>query len=213
MRFLFVAMLAVMAEGAGAQTPKPVDRAVAAWAKVTAMSGSFEQTITNTLMRTTTVAKGDFAQQRPNKLAVRFTDPAGDAIVADGKNLWIYLQQASPGQVMKRPMTDAMAMPIDVGQFLDSPAAKYDIASRGAESVGGRPAQALGLTPKKGSSAPFTRATVWVDDADGLIRQFEVMEQSGLVRRIRMTKVTVNPRLTAADFRFTVPKGVKIVER
>lgn len=214
MRLLaLVVLVALDAVPAGSQPARPVDRAVAAWAKVRSMSGSFEQTVTNPLMRSSAVAKGTFAQQRPNKLAVRFTDPSGDAIIADGSHLWIYLQQAAPGQVMKRLASDEMALPIDAGQFLDSPATKYEIAAKGAENVGGRPAQMLGLTPKKGTSAPFTKATVWIDDADGLIRQFEVTESSGLIRRIRLTSVSVNPKLALSEFRFIVPKGVKIVER
>jgi outer membrane lipoprotein carrier protein len=190
-----------------------VDRAVAAWKNVKSVSGTFEQTVSNTLMRTSATAKGSFAQQQPNKLALRFTDPAGDAIVSDGKFLWVFLQQATPGQVLKRPVSDDMASPIDIGQFLDAPAVKYDIVARGRDSVGDRPAQQVGLTPKKGVDAPFTRATVWIDDADGLIRQFEVTEASGLVRHIRITKMNLNPTIPAANFKFTVPKGVRIVER
>ena len=205
-------MIATAIASSNAQN-KAVDRAVAAWKPVKSMSGTFEQTLTNTLMRSTSAANGTFAQQQPNKLAVRFTDPAGDAIVADGTNLWIFLQQAAPGQVLKRPMTDDMASPIDVGQFLDSPSTRYDIVAKGAEPVGDRPAQAVYLTPKKGTSAPFTKATVWIDDADGLIRQFEVTEPSGLVRRIRLTKINVNPTIPASEFKFSVPKGIRVVER
>jgi outer membrane lipoprotein carrier protein len=206
------ALLAAPIAAATAQS-QAVDRAVAAWAKIHTMRGSFEQTVTNPLLGSSATARGAFAQQRPNKLAVRFSSPAGDAIVADGTNLWVYLQQAAPGQVMKRPMTDRMAMPIDVGQFLDAPSSKYDITAKGAEAVGGRPAQVLGLVPKKGTSAPFTRATVWIDDADGLIRQFEVAESSGIIRRIRLSSIEVNPAIPGSEFRFTVPKGVKIVGR
>src|SRR4051812_26492206 len=161
---LAFSVMCVAAMQAGAQAPKAIDRAVAAWSKVKSLNGTFEQTITNPLMRSTSVAKGSFAQQQPNKLAVRFSDPAGDAIISDGQYLWIYLQQSAPGQVMKRPMTDEMATPLDIGQFLDAPAAKYDIVARGAEAVNGRAAQVFGLTPKKGTDAPFTRAAVWVDD-------------------------------------------------
>src|SRR6188474_1045796 len=100
MRLLAAALLAVTAHTASAQAPKAIDRAVAAWAKVKSLSGTLEQTVTNTLMRSTAVAKATFAQQQPNKLAVRFTDPAGDAIVADGAHLWVFLQQAAPGQVL-----------------------------------------------------------------------------------------------------------------
>lgn len=207
-----VALAAIVAMPAAAQN-KPVDRAVAAWAKVKTLSGTFEQSLTNPLVRSTVTARGTFAQQQPNKIAIRFTDPAGDAIVADGANLWVYLQQAAPGQVLKRPMSDEMASPIDIGQFLDSPGAKYEIEPKGPERVGDRAAQVVSLVPKKGSDAPFSQATVWIDDADGMIRQFEVTESSGLLRRIRLTKVNVNPVIAASEFRFVVPKGVRVVER
>jgi outer membrane lipoprotein carrier protein len=190
-----------------------VNKAVAAWKNVKSISGTFEQTLTNTLMRSTSTATGTFAQQQPNKLSVRFSDPAGDAIVADGTSLWVYLQQAAPGQVIKRPLSDHMASPIDVGQFLDAPTTKYDIVPKGAETIGDRPTQAVNLTPRKGVDAPFTKATVWIDDADGYIRQFEVTESTGLVRRIRLTKLNVNPTIPASEFKFVVPKGVRVVER
>jgi outer membrane lipoprotein carrier protein len=208
-----VAVATLVFAGAAQAQNKAVDRAVAAWKNVKSFSGTFEQTLTNPLMRSTSTAKGTFAQQQPNKLSVRFTDPAGDAIVADGTNLWVFLQQAAPGQVIKRPMSDRMASPIDVGQFLEAPAAKYESAAKGSESVGDRAAQAVSLTPKKGVDSPFTKATVWIDDADGMIRQFEVTESTGLVRRIRLTKLNVNPTIPASEFRFTVPKGVRVVER
>ena len=210
---LGLAVIAVLMPQFAMAQNKSVDRAVAAWKNVKSMSGTFEQTLNNPLMRLTTTATGTFAQQQPNKLAVRFTNPAGDAIVADGTSLWIFLQQAAPGQVLKRPIDDRMASPIDIGQFLQAPASKYEIVAKGADSVGGRAAQAVALTPKKGIDAPFTKATVWIDDADGLIRQFEVTESSGIIRRIRLTRLNVNPAIAASEFRFTVPKGVRVVER
>jgi outer membrane lipoprotein carrier protein len=212
-RAIVAVSLAVALPGtAPAQAPSAiVDKAVAAWAKVHSLSGTFEQTLTSPLLRSSNLARGEFRQERPNKLAIRFTEPAGDAVVADGKFLWVYLQQAAPNQVMKRPATDRMDVPIDVSQFLESPTTKYDIVANDAESVGGRPARVLALTPKKGTRSAFTHATVWVDDADGLIRQFEVAEPNGNTRRIRLTTLTVNPTLTAADFSFTVPKGAKVI--
>jgi outer membrane lipoprotein carrier protein len=194
-----------------AQTSTVVDKAVGAWANVKSLSGTFEQTLTNPLMRSTTTARGSYREQRPNKLAIRFTEPAGDAIVADGQYLWVYLPQAAPNQVRKLPATDQAEIPIDMSQFLDHATQKFDIVEKGAENVGDRPAHALALTPKASTPAVFARATVWVDDADGLVRQFEVTEHSGLIRRIRLTLLTVNPTLTASDFSFTPPKGVKII--
>jgi outer membrane lipoprotein-sorting protein len=67
--------------------------------------------------------------------------------------------------------------------------------------------------PKKGSGSAFTRATVWVDDQDGVIRQFEVTESNGITRRIRLTALSLNAAVDRDAFKFTVPKGVKVVDR
>lgn len=207
-----VAVSAAVPGAARAQTPSViVDQAVAAWSKVSSLSGTFEQTLTNPLLRAPNVARGEFSQERPTKLAIRFTEPAGDLIVADGTFLWVYLRQTAPNQVIKRPATDRADVPIDLSQFLDSPATKYDIVANGTENVGGRPAHGLSLAPKAGTRSLFSHALVWVDDADGLIRQFEVVESNGNTRRIRLTKLNVNPPLTVADFTFTVPKGAKVI--
>jgi outer membrane lipoprotein carrier protein len=196
----------------GAQAPSAtVDKAVAAWAKVHSLSGTFEQTLSNPLLRSSHVARGEFRQERPNKLSIRFTDPAGDAIVADGKFLWVYLPSATSNQVIKRAASDDMDVPMDLSLFLDAPAKRFDIVASGSENVGARPAQMLALTPKPGTRSAFSHATVWVDDADGMIRQFEVVESSGSTRRVRLLTLAVNPQLRASDFVFTIPKGAKVI--
>jgi outer membrane lipoprotein carrier protein len=206
------AAIVATASVAAAQPPiSTIDRAIAAWSKVHSLSGTFEQTLTNPLVQSISVSHGQFRQQRPNKLSIRFTDPAGDAIVADGKFIWVYLRQSAPNQVIKRGQSEQMDVPLDLSQFLDATTARYDLVSKGEESVNGRPATAVGLTPKTGTGAAFKSATVCVDDADGLIHQFEVTESTGVMRRIRLTTMSVNPTLKSSDFAFVVPKGVKVV--
>jgi outer membrane lipoprotein carrier protein len=191
-----------------------IDRAVAAWAKIKTIRGTFEQTVTNALTGSSAVARGQFVQQKPNRLAIRFSQPATDAIVADGKYVWVYLPSTAPGQVVKRPATDRGAVPIDLtGQFLDEPRAKYDIAPAGTRTVDGQAAHGLVLTPKKGSTAPFTKATVWVDDDDALIREFEETEPSGVTRHIRLLSVEPNAAVDKQAFAFAIPAGAKIVDQ
>jgi outer membrane lipoprotein carrier protein len=191
-----------------------IDRAVAAWAKVKSVRGTFDQTVTNSIVGTSATSHGDFAQEKPNRLAIRFKAPMTDAIVADGKAVWIYLPSSSPGQVVKRPAADRDAVPIDLtGMFLDAPRAKYDIAPTVSRTVDGHPAHGLTLVPKKGTSAPFSKATVWVDDDDSLIREFEEVETSGVIRHIHLTSMELNGVIDRATFAFTVPSGVKVLDQ
>ena len=208
-------MLAAGSLSAAAQSADAtLDRAVDAWSKVKTARATFEQTLTNSLTGSSANARGEFQEQRPNKLSVRFTEPAGDRIVSDGSSVWVYLPSSTPGQVIKRRATDESAMPLDVtGEFLDNPRARYDVSPGGTGTVSGHPAHEIVLVPKAGRGAPFERARLWVDDDDGLVRQFEVADANGLTRRIRITALDINVPVDRSAFTFTPPQGVRVVER
>ena len=191
-----------------------IDRAAAAWAKIKTVRGTFEQTVTNQLTSSTATARGEYAQERPGLLSIRFTQPASDAIVSDGKNVWVYLPSSAPGQVIKRPATDKSQTPIDLtGAFLDSPRTKYDITAAPGKTVDGHATHGLTLVPKSGVTAAFSKATVWVDDDDAYIREFDVTEASGVSRHIHLTSVEPNASVSKALFTFSIPAGAKIVDQ
>jgi outer membrane lipoprotein carrier protein len=198
--------------------PRPqgdlLDRAVAAWAKVRTARATFEQTITNPLTDRTLTASGEFQQQRPGKLSVTFSDPANDRIVADGKHLWLYLPSTTPGQVIRTSLREGGSGTVDLSaQFLTAPRSRYTVTPAGTATVSGRATHAYTLVPKTQSDAAFKTATVWIDDADATIRQFEVTEPSGLQRRVRMTSFRTNVPVDASAFKFSVPNGVRVVDR
>ncbi|MDB4908122.1 MAG: outer rane lipoprotein carrier protein LolA [Gemmatimonadetes bacterium] len=216
-----VALLALISMLGAAKPPRQqdarsiLDRAITAWAKVRTVRASFDQVLLNPITGSDLKASGAYQQQRPGKLSVTFTEPAGDRIVADGKNLWLYLPSTTPGQVIRQAQGDEGAAGVDLSaQFLSrTAAAKYDVKLAGAEKVGDRPAKVLALTARAGSGLPFTNARVWVDDADGFVRQFEIVEASGVTRRIRLTSLVTNGKVDAGAFRFAVPAGSRVVDR
>ena len=191
-----------------------IARAQTAWAKVKTLRATFDQSITNPITGSAMQSKGTLQQRKPNKLAITFTDPAGDRIVADGKFVWVFLQSATPGQVIKLANTDVGAASTDlIGQFLSTPRSKYDAVDAGTEKVGGRTARALVLTARAGQQLPFVRAKVWVDSADALIRQFESTDPMGITRKVRITAMSPNAAVQGDAFTFKVPSGVRVVER
>lgn len=200
------------------QKPQSIDqtitRAQTAWAKVKTLRASFDQSITNPITGSAMLSKGTLLQRKPNKLAINFSDPAGDRIVADGKHVWVFLQSATPGQVIRLANTDVGAASTDlIGQFLSTPRSKYDAADAGTEKVDGRTARALVLTAKTGQRLPFIRAKVWVDSADALIRQFESTDANGITRKVKITAMSPNAKVQSDAFVFRVPGGVRVVER
>ena len=201
-----------------AARPRPqgdlLDRAVAAWAKVRTARATFEQTITNSLTGRTLTATGEYQQQRPGKLSVRFSQPADERIVADGSRLWLYLPSTTPGQEIRTSLKEGGSGTVDLtAQFLTAPRSRYTITEKGAAEVSGRATHAFHLVPKQKQGARFDEATVWIDDGDATIRQFEVTESSGLVRKVRLTSFRPNAPVDASAFTFKVPEGVRIVDR
>jgi outer membrane lipoprotein carrier protein len=208
------AVLALSAPVAAAQngTQATLDKAIRAYKDVNTVRATFTQRITNPLLGRSAEAKGEVVQDRPNKIAITLTDPAGDRIVSDGTYLWVYLPSSAPGQVMRQKLgANAAGVPDVTALFLEQPRAKYSLADGGAATVNGRATSVVHLTAKD-ETLPFTKATVWVDDRDGLVRQFEYTEPNGLVRRVTIDRLTVNPAVAGSSFEFEVPKGVRVVE-
>lgn len=210
--FLAAAIAAALPSTLPAQSPDAVvDRAVAAWAKVNSLRATFEQSVTNPLTGSTETARGEYQQQGKQRMSIRFTKPRGDRIVADGKALWLYLPSTAPRQVIRTAPGNSGTFDF-TAQFLASPKTRYTIVDAGRATLDGRGTRALTLTPKSGRG-PFQRAKIWVDDRDGLIRQFEVLDPNGLTRRVRLTAMKVNGPVDAKAFVFVPPKGVRVVEQ
>jgi outer membrane lipoprotein carrier protein len=188
-----------------------IDRAVAAYGRLNSMRAEFKQTLTNPLTGNSQTTSGVILRQKPNLLSITFD--SGDRVVADSSTLWVYLPSSVPGQVMRMPYTGSNASTVDPAeQFLNSPRTRFTVTSSGTATVSGRPAHAVTLVPKR-ANAGFTSAKVWIDDADSSIRQFDVESANGLKRHVVITSFTANPELGRSSFRFTVPKGAKIVDQ
>jgi outer membrane lipoprotein carrier protein len=187
-----------------------IDRAVAAYAQLSSMRASFTQTLTNPLTGNTQTTSGVILRKKPNLLSINFG--SGDRIAADGSALWVYLPSSAPGQVVKIPYSRANADMVDpADQFLNSPRKRFSVASAGSASIGGHATHAVTLVPKS-SSAAFKSATVWIDDRDSSIRQFDVESANGLKRHVVITGFTPNPTIGRSSFTFSLPKGAKIVD-
>ena len=208
---LVAAAPAVLVAQAPAAAPLQVlERASKAWTRVNTLRAGFEQTVSNPLTGTTATASGDLLMRKPGRFSVNFSDPAGDRVVGDGTHTWVHLPSTNPGQVIKLASKSAPAGPDVVDQLLTSSRERYTIGDGGAATVSGRATHAVTLAPK--SPTQFTKATIWVDDTDGTVRQFELVEASGLVRRVRLTNVRLNATIAASAFSFTPPKNVRVID-
>jgi outer membrane lipoprotein carrier protein len=207
-----VAVALVIPVYASAQSAETIiDRAVAAYRSLNSMRAVFRQTLTNPLTGSTQTTTGELIRKKPNLMSINFNN--GDRVAADGSSVWVYLPSSVPGQVIKMPYTEGNAGSLDpADQFLDSPRTRYTVTPAGAATIGGRATRVLNLVPKRKSDV-VTRAKLWIDDQDYSVRQFEVESANGLKRKVVITSFTANPSLDRSRFRFTVPRGAKVVDQ
>lgn len=187
-----------------------LDRAARAVAAARTMRAAFEQTVTNPDIRESRTSRGEFAQQGAARFAMRFSDPPGDAIVADGHNVWVYLPSSSRGQAIKLPLVQGAQLDL-VSQLLTSPRTSYRITDGGTAQLAGRTVAIVRLQPRV-EGTPFARATLWLDVENALVRQLEAVELSGMVRRIRFTDIRTDVELPKEMLTFMVPPNVKVID-
>jgi outer membrane lipoprotein-sorting protein len=140
---------------------------------------------------------------------MRFTEPAGDAVVVDGAWVWVYYPSMDREQVFRFPMAQAPGGFDLHREFLDRPAEKYHATYETSERVGGREAHRIRLRPR--AAATYQAAVVWIDAAEPLLRQVRVEEENGSVRTVTLTRVQPGVKPPDGWFLFTPPPGARIM--
>lgn len=185
-------------------------RAERAYESVRTLRADFVQDLTVPLLDDTQRSRGELFHRKPDLFLMRFSDPQGDVVVADGSYLWLYYPSTDPGQVIRTSMGQAGRLDLQ-REFLSNPTEKFDATLEGAETVAGRPAQVLTLIPREPRG--YSRVRIWIDDQDGLARRFEISEDNGNVRTVELRNLRVNVELSADLFRFTPPPGAEIFDQ
>jgi outer membrane lipoprotein carrier protein len=207
-------VLALLPGPSRAQDPWPVlDRASDAYVTVSTLSADFVQVIVNPLLGAPDTTRGRLFLQPPARFAMRFTAPAGDRVVADGRHLWLYTPSTTPGQVIRTrvPATGATG-PNLIAQFVDRPRERYEARYLRADSLPGGWTDAVVLVPKD-EAAPYREAVIWVGRADGYLRRLEMVEQTGQRRVVTLSQLRVNQGVPAREFVFSPAAGTRIVDQ
>ena len=211
--FLLVLLAAAAAPPVVAQNAQNVvGRAARAYAALSSLRAEFEQRIEDSLIGTFE-SRGVVAQAGQNRLSMRFSDPEGDAIIIDGKQVWVYTPSTAPGQVIRMPVPNGPIYGFNVlSWILDRPSERYRMRYLRSDRVAGRSVDVVELVPLA-PEMPFSRAVVWLDRDDALPRRLEISERRGGTRTITLSRIRVNESLPAATFRFDPPPGVRVVEQ
>lgn len=185
-------------------------RATAAYEGVQSLRADFVMHMRNDLLRQNTTSRGTLYQEGRDRIAVRFTEPAGDLIVGDGQSFYTYYPSVDAQQVLRVPAQGGDVGAVDLrAQFVGNPLERFNATLEGSEAVAGRAAHVVTLVPRQ--RVDYRSLKVWVDARDGLVRRFEVVEHNGTHRRFDLSGLAVNISIPDATFRFTPPPGVRVV--
>jgi len=211
---LAAAVLSSAAARGEAQDPAAiVGRSSRVYRSLASMRADFVQVIDNPMIDSAE-SRGTLVQAGPSKLAMRFTDPPGEAIVIDGEHVWVYTPSTVPGQVlrMKQPSGGPVYGYNIIAWLLDKPAERYQPRYLRQDAVNGRPVDVVELVPAV-PDLPFERAILWLDRGDALPRRLEITERGGALRTLTLSKVQVNQRVPDSTFVFQVPAGARVVDQ
>ena len=197
------------------QDPGPaLDRASATYQTIRTLSAEFTQIITNPMIGAPDTTRGKLYQMRPSRFAMRFTHPRGDRIVADGRHLWLYTPSTTPGQVIRTtiPAASTSGGPNFIGQFVERPRERYRARYVRSDSLAGRATDVVELVPKT-DDLPYSKAVVWIDREDGLVRRIDIEETSGQHRTLLLAKLAVNRGVPGREFIFSPPAELRVVNQ
>jgi outer membrane lipoprotein carrier protein len=205
---------------AGAPTAGPTEtvadaaavlqRASAAYGNVRSLRADFVMRREIPALRQTITSRGTLYQRSPDRVALRFSDPAGDVILSDGEYFWVYYPSVNAQQVLQQPAAEGGRSGVDLqAQFVGNPSERFNATLHGTETVGGRQAHVLTLIPRQ--RAEYRSLKVWLDTRDSLARRFEIVEHNGSTRHFDLENLQTNVSIPDATFRFTPPAGARII--
>jgi outer membrane lipoprotein-sorting protein len=190
-----------------------VGRSSTVYRSLASLSADFVQVIDNPMIDSAE-SRGTLIQAGQSRLSMRFTDPPGEAVVIDGRHVWVYTPSTVPDQVLR------LAVPSGgpvygynlLAWLLDRPAERYTAKYLRQEKVGNRTLDVVELIPAV-PDLPFDRAVLWLDREDALPRRLEITEKSGALRTLALSNLRVNRKVPASTFTFQVPSGTRVVDQ
>lgn len=185
-------------------------RAERAYAAARSLQADFIQDLTVPLLASSQRSRGDIFHRKPDRFLMRFSDPAGDVVVADGTHVWLYYPSSDPKQVIRTSIGEAGRLDLQ-REFLSNPTERFSATLHGTENVDGRPAHVLTLVPR--TASPYRQVRIWVDARDALVRRFEITENNEAVRRVELRNLRTNVELGDQLFSFTPPAGAQVFDQ
>ena len=209
-----VLVAGLMTPGLSGQDPTALsllEEAGARYGSVNGFCAHFQQLLMVPLLNDSTSSEGSLCQESPNLFAMRFSDPEGDLLVADGEFFWVFYPSSDPRQVFQFEI-EARPGGMDFHrEFLEAPAGKYEMEYLGEEAISGQGTHVISLKPIQPSG--FQKATIWLDSRRALILKAQIGMEDGSVRTVTLSQIQLNPPSDPERFSFVPPAGAQVIRR
>jgi outer membrane lipoprotein-sorting protein len=150
---------------------------------------------------------------RAMQVLVNFTKPDERTVAFGGKKAEIYYPKLKTVQEYNLAQHTSLIdqfMLLGFGASGKELAASYDVKLAGEESIGGRKAVKLDLTPKTAAAREkLKKVELWMADGGAYPVQQKFLQPSGDYTVFTYTDVKLNPGLSAEALKLKLPKGVK----
>ena len=199
MRFALLFLVFISANSAAAA----LERFKAFASGTQAARADFEQTVRDRGGKTLQRAKGRFVFQRPGKFRWVYDKPVDQLIVGDGERVWIHDRDLN--QVTVRKLSRALgSTPAALLAGSADVEKAFELSDAGTRDG----LEWLEAKPKE-REAGFER--VRMGFGENGIQAMELVDHFGQTTVLRFSGLVRNPKVDAAEFRFTPPKDADVL--
>jgi len=204
-------VIAGTSSGQDSQAYAVLEGASQNYAQVHTFCAQFHQVIEVTLLNQIRSGQGRMCQRPPNEFAMRFSEPAGDLIVADGESVWTFYPSVDDQQVLRFSGLNSDDRFNFYKNLLTNPRTRFKAVYQGIEEIDNQRSHRIFMEPKEPQG--FRSAVVWIDLETELIINLEVLDSNESIRKIRLTDIQLDIVLADDEFRFVPPEGARVIVR
>jgi outer membrane lipoprotein carrier protein len=203
-RFMWLVLCGLgMNLGAGQALASSLDRFNSFLAATQSAAASFEQTIYDRSKKVVQESRGTLAFQRPGKFRWTYVKPYPQLIVGDGVKVWIYDEDLN--QVTVRRLDQALgSTPAALLAGNNEVVKAFRLSDLGVRDG----LEWLEAAPR-GKEGSFDKLRLGFGFSG--LERMELEDSFGQTTVMRFTVFERNPKLDAATFKFSTPKGADVL--
>ena len=174
--------------------------------------------ITSSFGGETTTMQALMMTKSPDKSRFEYIEPAelaGMVMVTNGSTMWRYDPARNRVTKMELRETECGPFDMDYTEIIRSLLNETDISYEGTESVNGRSAYVLNITPRDETELvqDITNTRAWVDCENWMLLGMEIYDPDGnLAVKAEYRDITFNTGIPDSEFIFEVPEDAVVVE-